>query len=58
MSMSLWSGCHSFDNRHELPTVDESAILYEVDLLTTVLTVHVLRTPSAYETADAHRFLA
>lgn len=44
------------DNRHELPAVAESAILYEVDLLMTILTVHVLRAPSACEADDAQWF--
>jgi hypothetical protein len=35
-----------------LPAVVESAILYEVDLLMTVLTDHVLSVPSVCEAAD------
>ena len=44
------------DNRDELPAVAESAMLYEVDLLMTALTVHVVRVPSVCETADARDF--
>ena len=44
------------DNRDELPAVAESAILYEVDSLVTILTVYVRRAPSAWEMADARDF--
>ena len=44
------------DNRGELPAVAKSAILYEVDLLMTIVTVHVLRALSVCESDDAQRF--
>ncbi len=41
------------DDTDELPSVANSAILYKVDLRMTVHIVHVLRTPSIFEMADA-----
>jgi hypothetical protein len=43
-------------NRNELPAAPESAILYEANLLMTILIVHVLRATAVFETADARDF--
>lgn len=44
------------DDRDELPAVADSAILYKVDELMTVLTDHVLRATSIFGTADERDF--
>jgi hypothetical protein len=44
------------DDRDELPAVADSAILYKVDQLMTVLTDHVLRATSIFGTADERDF--
>ena len=45
------------DNRDELPAVAESAILYEADLLMTILTIQVPFAPSNREAAEEHELM-
>jgi hypothetical protein len=45
------------NNRYELPAAPYWAILYEVNLLMAISTVHVLRAPSVCEAAVARDFM-